>query len=85
MQAQFTLPAGEKMSIGGFTVVNRAKLKALPEDKLAELARTDELELVFLHLYSMRNFNALKDKLVQAHGAAAATAMPEETASESVH
>jgi hypothetical protein len=85
MQAQFTLADGEKMSIGGFTVVSRAKLKALPEDKLAELARTDELELIYLHLSSMRNFNALKDRLVQAHGAAAAASMPEEAASESVH
>ena len=86
MQAQFTLADGEKMSIGGFMVVNRAKLKALPDDKLAELARTDELELIFLHLASMRNFNALKDRLVESHGAAAAAAMSDaEPTAEAVH
>ncbi len=65
MQAQFTLADGEKMSIGGFSVVSRAKLKALSDDKMAELIRSDEMELVYLHLQSMRNFNAVKDKLVQ--------------------
>jgi hypothetical protein len=57
--------------------VNRAKLKALSGEKLAELAKTDELELLYLHLQSMRNFNALRDRLVVVEGgkakAAAAT------------
>ena len=42
--------------LGGFMAVNRAKLKAVPGEKLAELAQTDELELLYLHLQSMRNF-----------------------------
>lgn len=71
MQAQFTLADGEKMSISGFSVVSRAKLKALGDDKLGELARSDELELVYLHLQSMRNFNSLKDKLVKTRVAPA--------------
>jgi hypothetical protein len=77
MQAQFTLADGEKMSLGGFTVVNRAKLKALDDETLARLVRSDELELINLHLYSMRNFNSVKDKLVataQAKSLAAAEA-----------
>ena len=64
MQAQFTLGSGEKMSLGGFQAVDRKRLKALPADKLADLATTDELELVYLHLQSMRNFTELKDRLV---------------------
>ena len=72
MQAQFTLADGEKMSIGGFLVVNRAKLKALADDKLGELVRSDELELIHLHLNSMRNFNAVKDKLALAQAKPAA-------------
>lgn len=72
MQAQFTLADGEKMSIGGFQVVSRARLKALPAETLAELARSDELELIYLHLHSMRNFNALKDRLVQTQPAQSA-------------
>lgn len=64
MQAQFTLASGQKMSLTGFHAVDRKKLKALPAKKLAELASTDELELIYLHLQSMRNFVSVKDKLV---------------------
>jgi hypothetical protein len=67
MQAQIELGA-ERLSLRGFWAVNRAKLKALSADKLAELAKTDELELLYLHLHSMRNFNGLKDRLVVVEG-----------------
>lgn len=63
MQAQVALPSGSKLSLIGFMAVNRAKLKGLPGDTLADLARTDELELLYLHLQSMRNFEGLKDRL----------------------
>lgn len=72
MHAQFTLGSGETMSLNGFSVVDRARLKALAPEQLAELAQTDELELVYLHLQSMRNFTAVKDKLV-----AEAAALPD--------
>jgi len=62
MQAQVEMNSGEKYSLGGFMAINREKLKELPGDKLAELAKTDELELIYLHLQSMRNFAALKDR-----------------------
>jgi hypothetical protein len=85
MQAQFTMVSGEKMSLSGFMVVDRKKLKALPGDVLAELAKTDQLELVYLHLQSMRNFTAVKDRLVLIRGGktdeagkAVAEAMPPE-------
>jgi hypothetical protein len=65
MQAQIGLPSGERMSLGGFMAVDRNKLKALPGEKLAELARTDELELIYLHLQSMRNFGRMREKLGQ--------------------
>jgi SapC len=73
MQAQISTSSGERLSLTGFWAVNRAKLKALPGDKLAELAKTDELELLYLHLQSMRNFNALKDKLTPVQAGAPAT------------
>jgi hypothetical protein len=63
MQAQITLPSGEKMNLGGFQAVNREKLKALTNEQLGELAKTDELELIYLHLQSMRNFNAMIGKI----------------------
>jgi len=65
MHAQAELASGEKLSLSGFTAVNRTKLKAVPSDKLAALAKTDELELLYLHLHSMRNFKGLKDRLVE--------------------
>jgi hypothetical protein len=77
MRAQVEMRSGEKLSLGGFMAVNRAKLKALPGDKLAELAKTDELELLYLHLQSMRNFTGLPDRLVE-HGQGAADDKPGE-------
>ena len=80
MQAQISTDSGERLSLGGFWAVNRAKLKALSGEKLAELAKTDELELLYLHLQSMRNFNALKDRLVVVGGKAEAAPVAEAAA-----
>lgn len=66
MQAQFTLDSGQKMMLGGFKAVDRKKLKALPGDTLAQLAATDELELIYLHLHSMRNFGTVRERLASA-------------------
>jgi SapC len=68
MQAQVELASGERMALGGFRAVSRSKLKAVPGDKLAELAQTDELELLYLQLQSMRNFLSLKDRLAVVEG-----------------
>jgi len=74
MQAQIDMGSGERLQLRGFWAVNRAKLKALAGEKLAELARTDELELLYLHLQSMRNFNALRDRLAVVEGGKAKAA-----------
>ena len=63
MQAQVTMESGGRVSLGGFMAVSRSKLKALPGDTLADLAATDELELLYLHLQSMRNFDGLRERL----------------------
>lgn len=63
MQAQAQLSGGKKLSLGGFMAVNREKVRALPADKLAELAQTNELELLYLHLNSMRNFSNMAARL----------------------
>ena len=68
MQAQISTGAGERLSLGGFWAVNRGKLKELPGDKLAELARTDELELLYLHIQSMRNFDGLRTRMASDKG-----------------
>lgn len=64
MQAQVTTPKGEKLTLGGFLAVARSKLRAFDGAALASLAKTDELELLYLHLYSMRNFSDVKDRLI---------------------
>jgi hypothetical protein len=63
MTAQVTLESGPPLSLGGFMAVNRDKLKALPPETLAELAKTDELELIYIHLHSLRNFEHLRERL----------------------
>jgi hypothetical protein len=69
MQAQITTPGGEKLSLSGFMAVNRDKLKALSPEKLAILAKTDELELIYLHVNSMRNFQGMIDRLGKTESA----------------
>ncbi len=76
MQAQVTTESGKRLSLGGFMAINRDKLKALPGDKLAELIKTDELELIYLHIQSMRNFEHLRERLDPARLEAAAPAEP---------
>jgi len=62
MQAQISLPSGSQLSLTGFQVINRDRLKALDGDKLAELARNDALELAYLHLYSLNNFSVMVER-----------------------
>jgi hypothetical protein len=76
MQATVTTPDEKTLSVGSFMTVSREKLRALDGEALAKLAKTDELELAYLHLYSMRNFNEVKDRRV---GALAQAAEPKPT------
>lgn len=63
MEATFTPPGGKPTVLSGFFAVNRAKLKALPDEKLAELAKSDEMELLYTHLVSMSNFRGMPERL----------------------
>lgn len=83
LQAQVVSPQGGKFTLSGFLGVNRAKLRALDAEALATLAKTDELELLYLHLYSMRNFDEVKDRLFGTLVASEdATPAPETAAAE---
>jgi SapC len=88
MQAQVTTPKGEKLSLGGFMAVPRRKLRELKGEALEALAKTDELELLYLHLYSIRNFVDVKDRLIGSLSSESAepalTAAPASTG-EKVH
>lgn len=63
MQVQFSMGSGQKMSLAGFMAVSRDRLKKLSGDQLAELAKTDQLELVYMHLQSMTNFRAMIERI----------------------
>ena len=62
MQAQFNLNTGEQRTLSGFMTIDREKLKALPGDVLADMARKDELECAYLHLASIRHFNGMLER-----------------------
>lgn len=64
-QANVTLADGTQKLLSGFHCISRDRLKALPAEKLAELVANDALELAYLHLYSLRNFEGLLRKLPQ--------------------
>jgi len=63
VEARVPLPKDPDRRLTGFRIVNRDKLKALSGDVLAQMIKTDELELVFLHLFSLRNLNRLQEKM----------------------
>jgi len=69
MQARINLGSGERMALSGFSVVDRARLKTLSAEVLVELVRSDELELIYDHLVSMRNFATVRDRLTAAQPA----------------
>jgi SapC protein len=63
MQANIEHADGDKSSLGGFMGINREKLKALKPAQLAELVKSDQLELIFAHLASLSNINDLMKRL----------------------
>ncbi|MBN1604603.1 MAG: SapC family protein [Chitinispirillaceae bacterium] len=65
MNAQIKAASGERITLGGFFAVNRAKLKALSAENAHTLLKSDELELIYLHLHSMRNLGLYLDKMEQ--------------------
>ena len=64
VQAQVTSEKGTRVTVGGMQTVDRKKLRALGSEALTELARTDELELLYLQMFSLRNFATVKDRLL---------------------
>jgi hypothetical protein len=66
MQAQITFDFGERIALGGFSVVNRARLKTLSAHVLAQLVQSDDLELIYTHLLSLPNFAKVRDRLARA-------------------
>jgi hypothetical protein len=72
VEARVPLPKDPNRRLTGFKIVNRDKFKALSGDVLSQMIKTDELELIFLHLFSLRNLNRLHERM---------TALPQDTES----
>jgi hypothetical protein len=66
VEARVPLPKDPNRRLTGFKIVNRDKLKALSGELLSQMSKTDELELIFLHLFSLRNLNRLHEKMTAA-------------------
>lgn len=62
-QAQFNLAGGERTQLTGFKTINRDKLRNLPAETLAQMAKTDELELCYLHLQSLNNLTPMTQRI----------------------
>ena len=63
VQAQVALKSGEKLSLTGMLCVNRERLQKLDDARLLGLVRREFLELIYLHLHSLQNMDALLDRL----------------------
>lgn len=61
--ATATLPDGRSLSLSGFMRINVAKLRALPDDKVLDLFRSQQMELVYLHLASLGQTQALLERI----------------------
>jgi hypothetical protein len=64
MRAEFALRSGQRITLGGFMSVNKDRLRALPGDTLARLATAGELDLIYAHLHSQRNFTPTAERVL---------------------
>jgi hypothetical protein len=58
-QARYRDATGAEGSMGGFSVINREKLKRIPHDRMMHMFRSDELSLCYAHLHSLQNILTL--------------------------
>jgi hypothetical protein len=58
-QARRGTADGETVALGGFSVIDRTKLKEIGDVDLREMFDTDELELSFVHMQSLGNIQRL--------------------------
>ncbi len=90
MQVQISLPSGRKFGLGGFQAVSRERLKKLSDEQLLALAKSDELELIYVHMHSLQNLQNLVNRIAarsEDSSAAAEESVPENAtpAKEELH
>ena len=61
--AKLNHSSGAEFNLTGFMAVNREKIKELSGEQLSELAKMDALELLYVHIHSMNNFNSLLERI----------------------
>lgn len=71
VSAKADLKAGGSYQLGGFSVVDEARFRALDKDTVDELFRKGWLSLIDAHLLSLGNLNRLIERLPAAPQAAA--------------
>lgn len=64
-EAQFQTPSGDKGVTKGFMTVDHDKLMSLSEGELGALAKSGDLELIHIHIQSLRNVEVLGRALIQ--------------------
>jgi hypothetical protein len=89
MGAQIKLRSGRQLSLTGFQTISRKKLDSLEPETLADLAKRGALELIYLHLLSMRNFTGMMERAADpltgaASGKGNGGSLPVETEGEAV-
>jgi hypothetical protein len=67
IEATVEVPDGSKLALTGMLGVDRTRLKSLEGSVVAELLRQDVLELIFLHLHSLRNLGSLRERFGLRH------------------
>ncbi|TVQ31312.1 MAG: multidrug transporter [Geminicoccaceae bacterium] len=66
MQATVKGSDGREVRLGGFLAIGRERLKGLEASVLAELAKGDLLEMIHVHLHSLRHFQRLGEGILDA-------------------
>ena len=70
----------DKKMLDGFWVVDEAKLNALEDAKILELAKTGYLGLIYAHLFSLRNVARLAGRIDERRHLAPQSSQPSTTA-----
>lgn len=71
VEARLELGASGPRTLTGMRIVNREKLRALTAEQLAEFMRNDWLGLIYVHLFSLRALERLREKAMTAMSEAA--------------
>lgn len=85
VQATVNQASGERRVLGGLRVVDRNKLKQLDAETVHGMLRSDELELIYLHLHSLVNLRLIGERMPQPADDTAPAADADHAAAETKH